>query len=106
MRNKWKIAFWLCLLVLVVTTVIGVYSIVDQAVTLSYMKEGYKGTESDLETIIQIIGQTDQTKPEIETLLKHHKLYEYMDFKKDTIGMERVTLIFENDSLKSIKKQW
>lgn len=99
-------AFWLCLLLLVVTTVIGVYSLVDQAATLSYMKEGYKGTESDLETIIQIIGQTDLTKPEIETLLKHHRLYEFMDFKKDTIGMERVTLIFENDSLKSIIKQW
>lgn len=88
------------------TVVIGVYSVIDQSVTLTYMKEGYSDTESDLETIIQIIGQTNQTKQEIENVLKDHRLYEYMDFRTDTIGIERVLLIFENDSLKSIEKQW
>lgn len=106
MKNKWKIRFWICLLLLIVTAGIGFYSVVDQAVTLTYMKEGYSDTESDLETIIQIVGQTDQTKQEIENVLKDHRLYEYMDFRTDTIGIERVTLIFENDSLKSIEKQW
>ncbi|MDG1435064.1 MAG: hypothetical protein P8Q41_13680 [Saprospiraceae bacterium] len=106
MKNKWKIAFWICLLLLIVTAGIGFYSVVDQAVTLTYMKEGYSDTESDLETIIQIVGQTDQTKQEIENLLKDHRLFEYMDFKTDTIGIERVTLIFDNDTLKSIEKQW
>ena len=106
MKNKWKMAFWICLLFLLVTAGIGFYSVVDQAVTLTYMKEGYSDTESDLETIIQIVGQTDQTKQEIENVLKDHRLYEYMDFRTDTIGIERVTLIFENDSLKSIEKQW
>jgi hypothetical protein len=106
MKNKWKIGFWICLLLLIVTAGIGFYSVVDQAVTLTYMKEGYSDTESDLETIIQIVGQTDQTKKEIENVLKEHRLYEYMDFRTDTIGIERVTLIFENDSLKSIVKQW
>ena len=106
MKNKWKIAFWICLLLLIVSAGIGFYSVVDQAVTLTYMKEGYSDTESDLETIIQIVGQTDQTKQEIENLLKDHRLFEYMDFKTDTIGIERVTLIFDNDTLKSIEKQW
>ena len=106
MKNKWKIGFWICLLLLIVTAGIGFYSVVDQAVTLTYMKEGYSDTESDLETIIQIVGQTDQTKQEIENVLKDHRLYEYMDFRTDTIGIERVTLIFENDSLKRIEKQW
>lgn len=104
MKNKWKIAFWICLLLLVVTAVSGVYLIIDQAVTLTYMKEGYADTESDLETIIQIVGQTDQTKQEIHNVLKEHRLYEYMDFNRDTIVIERVALIFENDSLKSIEK--
>jgi hypothetical protein len=106
MKNKWKIGFWICFLLLIVTAGIGFYSVVDQAVTLTYMKEAYSDTESDLETIIQIVGQTDQTKQEIENVLKDHRLYEYMDFRTDTIGIERVTLIFENDSLKSIEKQW
>ena len=46
-----------------------------------------------------------ETKNEIEKLLKSHRLYEYMDFGSDTVGLERVILIFDNDSLKSIEKQ-
>ena len=106
MKNKWKIAFWICLLLLVVTAAIGFYSVVDQAVTLTYMKEGYTDTEADLETVIQIIGQTDQSKQEIKVVLKGHRLYEYMKFETDTVGLERILLIFDNDSLKSIEKQW
>lgn len=106
MKNKWKIAFGVCLFLLIGTAVTGVYVIVDQAVTITYMKEGYSDTESDLETIIQIIKKTDQTKQEIEEVLKDHRLYEYMDFKSDTVAIERVTLIFENDSLSKIEKQW
>tara|TARA_R100000152_G_C6735139_1_gene159393 strand:- start:1 stop:315 length:315 start_codon:yes stop_codon:yes gene_type:complete len=103
MRNKWKIAFWVCLLLLIVTAAIGFYSVVDQAVTLTYMKEGYSDTEADLETVIQIIEQTDQSKQEVKMVLKEHRLYEYMDFETDTIGLERILLIFDNDSLKSIE---
>ena len=106
MKNKWKIAFLICLLLLVVTAAIGFYSVVDQAVTLTYMKEGYTDTEADLETVIHIIEQTDQSKQEIKVALKDHRLYEYMNFETDTVGLERILLIFDNDSLKSIQKQW
>lgn len=106
MKNKWKIAFWICTLLLVVTATIGFYSVIDQAVTLTYMKEGYTDTEADLETVIQIIVQTDQSKQEVKLALKDHKLYKYMDFETDTIRLERILLVFNNDSLKSIDKQW
>ncbi len=69
MKNKWKIAFWICLLLLVVTGAIGFYSFVDQAVLLTYMKEGYSDTEADLETLIQIIEQSDQSKQKIKVVL-------------------------------------
>jgi len=60
--NKWKIAFWVCLTVLLVVTAFGVYSIVDQAVTLTYQKEGYADTENYLENLIEIIKKTDLYK--------------------------------------------
>jgi nitrogen regulatory protein PII-like uncharacterized protein len=106
MKNKWKIAFWICLFLLVTIGVFGLYSIIDQGVTTTYIKEGYSDTEADLETLIEIIEKTDQTKVEIENVLKSHRLREFMNFKTDTIGLERVSLIFENDSLKKIEKQW
>jgi len=104
--NKWKIAFWVCFTVLLIVIAYGVYSIVDQAVTLTYQKEGYADTENDLENLIEIINKTDLSKTQIENELKDHRLYEYMNFKKDTISLYRISLIFDNNKLKYVTKQW
>ena len=104
--NKWKIAFWCCLTVLVFVTGLSFYSIIDQGVTLTYQKEGYIDTENDLDQLIKIINKTDLTKSQIERELKDHELYEFMDFKSDTVSLDRVLLIFDNDRLKRITKQW
>lgn len=104
--NKWKIAFWCCLTLLVVVTIFSVYSIIDQGVTLTYQKEGYTDTENDLDQLIEIINKTDLTKKQIETELRDHRLFEYMDFKSDTVSLDRVILIFEKEKLKNVTKQW
>lgn len=104
--NKWKIAFWCCLIFLVAVTFFSVYSIIDQSVTLAYQKEGYTDTESDLNQLIEIINKTDLTKKQTQTELKDHRLFEYMDFKSDTVSLGRLILIFEKEKLKSVTKQW
>ena len=104
--NRWKIAFWVCLIVLIGVSVLSVYSIIDQAVTLTYQKEGYQDTENDLDQIIEIINRTNLSKTEIINELKDHRLNEFMDCSKDTISLERVILVFENDRLKSVSKEW
>lgn len=104
--NKWKIAFWSCFALLVTVTLFSLYSIIDQGVTLTYQKEGYTATENDLDQLIEIINKTDLTKSAIESELKDHILFEYMDFNSDTISLDRVLLIFDTDKLKNVKKQW
>ncbi|WP_423149757.1 hypothetical protein [Rubrolithibacter danxiaensis] len=104
--NNWKIAFWACLTVLLLVIAISVYTIIDQAVTLTYQKEGYSDTKNDLEQIIEIINKTNLTKSQIKTELKDHRLYEFMNFKSDTVALDRVLLIFDNDKLKTVTKQW
>jgi len=104
--NKWKIAFWISLTLLVVVTMFSAYSIIDQGVTLTYQKEGYTNTENDLDQLIEIIKKTDLTKSQIKNELKDHRLYEYMDFNSDTISLDRVLLIFKNDKLINVTKQW
>lgn len=84
----------------------GIYTIIDQGVTISYMKEGYGDSKADLETLISVIEHTDQSKDEIEVLLKEHRLYEFMNFSSDTVALERVMLIFEDNLLQSVEKQW
>ena len=104
--NKWKIAFRCCLTVLLLGAVFSFYLVIDQAVTLTYQKEGYKATENDFDNLIEIINRTDLTKLEIESELKNHSLYEFMDFETDTVSLYRVLLIFENEKLKMVTKEW
>jgi hypothetical protein len=82
------------------------YSIIDQGVTLTYQKEGYTDTENDLDQLIEIIKKSDLTKSQIKNELKDHKLYEYININSDTISLDRVLLIFENDKLKNVSKKW
>ncbi len=105
-KNKWQLAFWISILTLLIVTVIGLYSIIDQGVTITYMRDGYTNTENDLNSLVELINETNLTKSEIETKLKTHRFFEFMDFKQDTIPLERINLIFENDTLRKIVKQW
>ncbi len=68
------------------------------------MREGYSGTENDLETLAELINKTDLTKIEAERVLKSHRLYEYMDFNSDTVALERVNVIFKDSRLSRIEK--
>jgi hypothetical protein len=103
--NKWKIAFWICLTMLLLGVLFSVYSMIDQGVTLTYMKEGYSQTESDLDNLINIVNESDLTKNEIRNTLVKHRLYEFMDFKSDTISLNRVSLTFKDNKLYKIIKQ-
>ncbi|NDW12401.1 hypothetical protein D0T50_05790 [Bacteroides sp. 214] len=104
--NKWKIAFWVCLTILITVTIFSVHSIIDQGVTLTYLKDGYTDTENDLDLLIEFINKTDLTKLQIEAELKDHKLVEYIDFQSDTVSLDRVLLIFEDGKIKRVIKQW
>ena len=60
-KNKWRLAFWISILTLLVVIVIGLYSIIDQGVTITYMKDGYTNTENDLNSLVEIINETNLT---------------------------------------------
>tara|TARA_R110000850_G_scaffold277151_1_gene424812 strand:+ start:6456 stop:6773 length:318 start_codon:yes stop_codon:yes gene_type:complete len=104
--NKWKIAFCCCLSLLIMVTLFSTYSIIDQAYTITYHKVGYADTEGDFENLIEIINKTDLSKSQIETVLKDHNYYKFMEFQKDTVSLNRISLIFKNEKLYSITKQW
>lgn len=105
-RNKWRLAFWICLVILLLISGFSIYSIIDQGVTITCIRVGYKNTENDLNSLILITNAKDFKKASIRENLKSHRFYDMMDFTKDSIELERVILIFENDTLKRIEKQW
>lgn len=100
--NKWKIGFWICFTTLLLTIGLGLYAILDQGVTLTYMKEGYGDTKSDLEQLIKIINHTDLTKDQIKRTLMGDDL----DFNADTVSLRRTALIFDENKLKRIELTW
>ena len=102
--NKWKIAFWVCLLFFIFSLFISFYSIVDQGVSLTHLRESYSDKENDLNDLIQIINKTDLSKKQIEKEFENHRLFEYMNFDNDSVSLESITLIFENEKLKKITK--
>ena len=80
---------------MLLTIGLGLYAILDQGVTLTYMKEGYGDTKSDLEQLIKIINHTDLTKDQIERTL----MGENLDFNADTVSLRRTALIFDENKL-------
>ncbi len=100
--NKWKIGFWICFTTLLLTIGLGLYAILDQGVTLTYMREGYGDTKSDLEQLIKIINDTDLTKDQIKRTLMGDDL----DFNADTVSLRRTALIFDENKLKRIELTW
>lgn len=103
--SKWKTRFWVSTSLLIISIVIAAYVLIDQSVSIMYLKAGYEGTENDLQTLTELINETDLSKSEIEKKLKEHRLIEFMDFKSDTIRLEQIQLIFNYGQLERIENQ-
>lgn len=104
-NNRWKTSFWICLVLLLLTVVVGAYAIVDHSVTLTHLRESHQETEADLQTVIELINETDLTKDEIEVRLQKHRLRENMKFESNTVSLERVQLRFENGRLEKMEME-
>lgn len=107
--NKWKIAFWVCLALLLISIggnlFLG-YGIIDQAVTHTYQKVSHTDTEDDLEQLVELINRTDLSKSEIIQVLEKHEFAEFMNFDSDTVELKRINIIFEDGKLAEITKRW
>lgn len=104
--NKWKTAFWICLTVLILMSFGSIHTIIDQGITLTYLKEGYTNIDNDLDQIIELINKTDFTKDEVILILQKYERSKHLDLTSDTIELERVNLIFDNNNIKVISKRW
>lgn len=74
--NKWKIAFLTCFATLIILIIGGLFTIIDQGTSLTYMRDAYTDTENDLDNLMKIINETDMTKGQIKKSLNRHKLFE------------------------------
>ena len=103
--KKWKIAFWCCLTALLIVVGISIYSTIDQGYSLSYLQDNYIEKETELDNLVLIINETDLSKTGIEKTLKKHKIGESANFKRDTVSLDELKLIFRNDKLFKVTRQ-
>lgn len=103
--NKWKISFWILLIFFLSISLYSFYIVTDKSVTIAFMRIGYSQTESDLK-IVSRIYETDFTKEEIRSEILKDSIYEYLDFKKDTLQLQKVDLIFANEKLIKISPKY
>jgi hypothetical protein len=107
--NKWKIAFWCCLPVTIIFGILALaffYLLLDQSVTLDHQKIGYCDTNNDLQKLMTIINETDLSKSQIETLLVSDSTLFFSQFKKDTVQLNRVNLVFKSEKLSEVYLRW
>jgi len=106
MKNKWKIAFWCCLVVFIISVIIILFLsdfILEQQVKFRlYDYEHCEELKADFYEIINIINDTDLSYNEVMDLLKKSNLY--YTYSKNYIWLANAMLIFENGKLKKIEK--
>ena len=60
-RNGWKIAFFLILIALLGVSGMAAYLVLDQAVSLTYLKEGYQDTEDGLRVLRNLLPEVSRS---------------------------------------------
>ncbi|MFD0977048.1 hypothetical protein [Salinimicrobium gaetbulicola] len=104
MKHPWKTAFWACFFMLIAVTCLGAYAVLDQGVTLTYLRDDHSVKERELEAITQMLEGAPIPKQQVLHALEKHLLYEIPDAEADTIRLANLTFVFQNDSLQRLIK--
>ena len=94
--RKWKIAFFTALVITLPTITLLGYGFVNEAVTISYMSEGYKDTEKALNRLGEIFPHDAYTKKDILVLLRRNNPDAFIVETKCNISLGHLRFDFDN----------
>jgi hypothetical protein len=97
MTNWWKVGFFCAMTAAVVVAAIGAYMVLDQAVTIDYMRVGYKDTEKDLAAMSTLVDHryVGMTKTEMLPLLQRAYAGELVKDEGSTVLAGQFTFQFD-----------
>jgi hypothetical protein len=84
----------------------GLYSVIDQGVSLTYLRQDYDETKDDLKQLMKIINETDLTEDKVTKLVTASKDERFVHFDGDRITSGRITMIFKDNRLNKIERNW
>jgi hypothetical protein len=107
--KNWRTAFAVLLCLSAAVVALLVYTIVDQAVSLTYMNEGYRNTEaalSNLATIAPLLSESS-TQADVVYLLRRSWPDSFIVEKEDTVSGAGLRFRFsDSGALVEISRGW
>ncbi|MCI5115952.1 MAG: hypothetical protein D3921_06785 [Candidatus Electrothrix sp. AW1] len=103
--NKWKSAFWVCFVLLIFTNLFWGYSVINQAVSYSYLEVSFyeqKRANKVLGNLI-VLGGKQFSQKDFLHLLRQAYPDEFIVEKDNRITMFPNTFEFENNRLSEVK---
>ncbi len=103
MKNKWKIAFFTCLTLLIILSVCSAYMVINQAVSYTYLSDSLDKANRDQKLLIDLIPK-DTSKKDLVFMLRQARPDELIVEKDSLVHINGLTFVFaENDTIKSIE---
>jgi hypothetical protein len=100
-KNKWKIAFWALFAMLIVIVSTGVYTIIDQGYSYSYLSDDDERANSDLDVIKGVIVHKI-SKTDFPKALFDDSISDYLALQKTTIYFDSCGLVSRVASTDSV----
>ena len=102
MKNKWKIAFFTCLALLIVTSICSVYSVINQAVGYTYLSDSLNRANQDQKLLIDLIPK-ETSKKDLLFLLRQIRPDGFIVETKNHVRINALTFVYsDNDTIESI----
>ncbi len=102
MKNKWKIAFFTCLTLLIILSVCSAYMVINQAVSYTYLSDSLSRANQDQKLLIDLIPK-NMSKKDLVFLLRQARPDELIVEEDNLVHINSLTFVYsENDTIESI----
>lgn len=100
--NKWKVAFFTCLSLLIILSVCSAYMVINQAVSYTYLSDSLEKSNRDQNLLIDLIPK-NTSKKDLVFLLRQARPDEIVVEKDNYVRIYELTFVYsENDTIESI----
>lgn len=103
--NKWKIAFFVAILVAVASNGYWFMRVVDSAISYSYLNDSYEDEASRFDALgkLVVLGSTEYSQADILHLLRQTDVEAFIVEEIDKIAFEGIEFVFVDDRLVEVR---
>ena len=103
--HRWKIAFFIVLLVALASNAYWFIRVVDSAISYSYLNDSYVAETGRFEAISKLVvaGSTEFSQADILHLLRQSNPEAFIVEDENTVVFEGIEFVFVNDRLTEVR---